>query len=202
MDGATLVINGRNYTSKTLHLLPLDINGYSATSKEDTENNIIGFFGELNPLSNFHPAKFNINGNTYHSSEQFIQQQKSVLFGDTEAERQIMNSESPVECKIIARNINNYDHERWKQNIKATCTPGLLAKFEQNPTLAKLLLSTGNKTLVESSKDKKLGNRRTAVRNERPRQNTVARAGILRRNARNSEKHSQKANITCPSSNS
>ena len=68
-----------------------------------------------------------------------------------------MSSESAIECKSIARDIINYDHERWKQNIKATCTPRLLAKFEQNPSLAKLLLSTGNKTLVESCKDKDWG---------------------------------------------
>ena len=68
-----------------------------------------------------------------------------------------MSSENAIECKSIARDIINYDHERWKQNIKATCTPGLLAKFEQNPSLAKLLLSTGNKTLVESCKDKDWG---------------------------------------------
>ena len=79
MDGSTLVIKGRNYTSNNLHLLPLEINGYSATSKDDPEGNMIGFFGELNPLSNFHPASFTINGNTYHSCEQFIQNQKIAL---------------------------------------------------------------------------------------------------------------------------
>ena len=41
MDGSTLVIKGRNYTSNNLHLLPLEINGYSATSKDDPEGNVI-----------------------------------------------------------------------------------------------------------------------------------------------------------------
>ena len=92
-------------------------------------------------------------------TEQFIQQQKSILFGDTVAECQIMNSESPIgNVNLLPESINNYNHERWKQNIKATCTPGLLAKFEQNPNLAKLLLKHWYQdTLVESSKDKDWG---------------------------------------------
>ena len=35
MDGPTLIIKGRNYTSANLNPLPLEIYGYSATSKED-----------------------------------------------------------------------------------------------------------------------------------------------------------------------
>ena len=153
MDGPTLVIKGRNYNSKILHQLPLEINGYSATSKIDSVNNVIGFFGELNPLSNFHPVQFSINGKCYHSTKQYIQHQKSVFFGDSDAEHQILQSSSAVECKNAARSITNYDHERWKQTIKATCTPSILAKFEQNQNLAKLLLSTGEMTIVESCRD-------------------------------------------------
>ena len=159
MDGPTLIINGRNYTSKNLHLLPLEINGYSATSKTDPVNNVIGFFGELNPLSNFHPAPFTINGMTYQSSEQFIQHQKSVFFGDRETACQILQCSTAAECKSVARGIVNYDHERWKQNTKATCTPGILAKFEQNPNLAKLLDSTGDMTLSGKLQRPGLGHR-------------------------------------------
>ena len=151
MDGGRLVIKGRNYDSTNLHQLPNEINGYSATSKITKE--AIGFFGELNPLSNFHPTKFVIEGITYHSSEQFIQHQKCKLFNDKESEQRILQAETAFECKSISRDINNFDRERWKQNAKASCTPGLLAKFEQNPLLAKLLNSTGNRTIVECCKD-------------------------------------------------
>ena len=80
MEGMKLVIKGKKYDSSNLHLLPDDINGFRATSKVDTEENVLGFFGELNPLSNFHPVNFNINRVSYHSSEQYIQHQKSVMF--------------------------------------------------------------------------------------------------------------------------
>ena len=67
MDGSTLVIKGRNYTLSNLHSLLSEINGFHATSKTDIDKNVIGFFWELNPLSNFHPAPFRINGNSYHN---------------------------------------------------------------------------------------------------------------------------------------
>ena len=73
MEGPKLVIKGRNYTTKNLYQLPEEINGFKATSK--TEGDVLGFFGELNPFSNFHPAPFTINGQKYHSSEQCIQHQ-------------------------------------------------------------------------------------------------------------------------------
>ena len=66
MDGLNLIIKGRNYTGKNLYQLPEEINSFKAPSK--SEGNILGFFGELNPLSNFHPTPFTINGQKYHSS--------------------------------------------------------------------------------------------------------------------------------------
>ena len=158
MNGSTLVIKGRNYTSANLHTLPLEINGYMAISKCDAENTTIGFFGELNPLSNFHPTPFKINGYQYHSSDQFIQQQKCKMFGDQETEALIMATESALECKQLSRDIKNFDPKRWKQNAKASCTPGILAKFEQNEQLSHLLQSTGQKCLVECCKDRLWGN--------------------------------------------
>ena len=157
MEGSKLVIKGKKYDSSNLHLLPGDINRFQATSKINTENNVLDFFGELNPMSNFHLVKFNINGVSYHSCEQYIQHQKSIMFGDKSAEQMILSSKSALECKAIAKTIQNYDHKRWKDNAKATCTPGILAKFEQHPTLTSLLRSTGSKKLVECCNDKDWG---------------------------------------------
>ena len=122
-------------------------------------NNIIGFFGELNPLSNFHLAPFNINGVNYHSSEQYIQHQKCIVFGDKELKNLILKAETALECKILSHDITNYDPERWKLTAKASCTPGILVKFEQNPTLWNLLKGTSKSTLVECCKDKDWGDR-------------------------------------------
>ena len=94
MEGSILVIKGRNYTPSNLHELPTEISGFHVTSMFNPDT--LGFFRELNPLSNFHCAPFQINGQYYHSSKQFIQQQKCIVFGDKETERQVMFCETPT----------------------------------------------------------------------------------------------------------
>ena len=69
-----------------------------------------------------------------------------------------MRAETALECKNLARDIKNFEPERWKQMAKASCTPGILAKFKQNLPLANLLKSTGDKKLVECCKDHDWGN--------------------------------------------
>ena len=45
MEGPTLIIKGRNYSSSNLHLLPEEINGYRVTRRVDEDKKVIGFFG-------------------------------------------------------------------------------------------------------------------------------------------------------------
>ena len=53
----------------------------------------------------------------------------------------------------MAYQIQNYDHQGWVDSAKELCHDGICAKFKQNPILMRKLLSTGDKTLVESSRD-------------------------------------------------
>ena len=80
MEGDKLIIKGKRYTSKNLHLLPQPLTGYNVSSKERDQH--LGFFGELNPFSNFHEAHFELDGIKFHSSKQYIQYQKAKLFED------------------------------------------------------------------------------------------------------------------------
>ena len=70
LDADELVILGKHYTVDRLNRLPPDLNVFNLTSKNNEDT--IGYFGELNPLSNFHPAPFTVNGIHYICSEQFI----------------------------------------------------------------------------------------------------------------------------------
>ena len=103
MDGPNLVIKGKNYSSRNLYHLPEEINGFNATCKQ--EGDVLSFFGELNPFSNFHPTLFNINGFMYHSSEQFIQHQKCILFGDHITEKCVLGAETLLECKLVSKDV-------------------------------------------------------------------------------------------------
>ena len=82
MDDDRIILKGKPYTIHTLNQLPDELNIFKVTSKEDQDT--IGFFGEINPLSNFHLAPFRLEGIDYISSEQFIQASKAKYFGDYE----------------------------------------------------------------------------------------------------------------------
>ena len=153
MDRDTIIIQGKRYNVKNLHQLPEEINAFSVTSKSD--DTTIGFFGELNPLSNFHPAPFTYNNIQYHSSEQLIQHEKAEFFGDSGSASRILAADTPLECKKLSWNILNFSRSRWEEVTESKCTEGIRQKYIQNPALAELLVHcTGNKQIVENSTDR------------------------------------------------
>ena len=79
MEGSKLVIDGKHYGVNDLDKLPQKLSPLEVTTKSD--NDTIGFFGELCPFSNFYSSQFNHNGINYHSGEQLIQHQKALHWG-------------------------------------------------------------------------------------------------------------------------
>ena len=152
MEKDQVVIDGRWYGLNNLHQLPSDLSTFKCTSEESED--CVGFFGELNELSNFHPCKFKINGTTFSSSEQWIQHCKAKYFKDNITMAQILASENALESKVLARDIVGYDERKWKEVAYNECYSGIFEKFNQNENLRRVLVNTGNKTLVESSYDR------------------------------------------------
>ena len=145
------MIDGKRYSVNDLDRLPDSLQPFEVSTKANEE--MLGFFGELCPFSNFYPINFTFNGATYHSSEQFIQHQKALYCNDYEAANKIMLTKSTLAHKQLSYSINNYDHQGWTNAANERCCEGLRAKFTQNPSLLRILLSTRNKLLVECSKD-------------------------------------------------
>ena len=154
-EGGILVIKGKKYTSNNLHLLPEELSSQQVSSKETDSH--IGFFGELNAFSNFHEALFEVDGIMFHSSEQWIQYQKSKFFSDTKMATRILHSNTPLECKTLSKDIVNFDPIDWRDHAGQLCEKGLTAKFLQNPKLMQQLKNTGNKTIVECAYDRLWG---------------------------------------------
>ena len=151
-----VVIKGKDYDMSNIHDLPEDLNAFKVTSKDD--GCAVGYFGELNPLSNFFPAKFTYDGLNYISSEQFIQVSKAEFFGDTDAYNQIMGCKHSVDCKDISRKIKGVDNSKWDMAAADLCRPGIRQKFVQNPVLMEILVKrTGTMRIVECSKDRLWG---------------------------------------------
>ena len=70
---------------------------------------------------------------------------------------EIMNAIMPRECKQLSKNIVGYDGASWSKMAKSLCKPGIVAKFFQNPDLARMLEMTGSKLLVEACYEKLWG---------------------------------------------
>ena len=95
-----LIIHDKQFSLENLHNLPKEFDVFKITSKSN--NNTIGFFGELNPLSSFHPCKFEVNRIQFHSSEQFIQYTKAAFFKDMETSTKILASKTALESKNMS----------------------------------------------------------------------------------------------------
>ena len=153
MEEDWLVINGKHSTLENLDQLPSKLNVFNISSRSNETT--IGFFGELNPLSNFHKVNFLCDNIQYHSSEQYIQHHNADYFRDRITSNKILNSTSALECKQLSSNIRNYDKRQWEKVAKEQCKPGIKCKFAQNPGLSDILLKcTENKHIVESTTDR------------------------------------------------
>ena len=156
MEGEYLKLHGIRYSVDDINKLPEELNSFKCTNRETQD--VLGFFGELNPLSNFYNCEFQYQNLVFHSSKQLIQYNKAKHFRDNVTMAQILSASTPLECKRLAREIVNYNEDNWRMVAKNMCFEGLKEKFAQNPTLAETLLKTDNKTLVECSFDRIWGN--------------------------------------------
>ena len=102
-------------------------------------------------FSQWWPAKFSLDGFTYHSAEHFMMAEKARLFNDEGTRMRIINASSPKLAKQLGRQVENFREEVWREARFSLVVEGNHAKFSQNPELGTFLLSTDNKVLVEAS---------------------------------------------------
>ena len=78
-----------------IHKLPSDLCGEKICTKNYSQS--CGFFGQLHPLSNFHPTKFEYQGYGYHSSKQMIQHLKAVFYDVEDIAEQVLSMSNALE---------------------------------------------------------------------------------------------------------
>ena len=102
-------------------------------------------------LSQWWMADFVVAGITYRSTEHWMMAEKARLFNDDKILARILAVKSSAEAKKLGREIQGFEPERWEARKVAIVIAGNLHKFGQHPNLAKFLLSTNDRVLVEAS---------------------------------------------------
>ena len=101
-------------------------------------------FGEF---SNFAAFPVRIGKKTWPTSEHFFQAQKFV---DTSHAEKIRKATSPMTAARLGRDRKVPLRKDWEAIKVGIMRQALVAKFTQHPELKDLLLSTGNRRLIES----------------------------------------------------
>ena len=103
--------------------------------------------------SNWFEAPFTIDGQRYNCAEQFMMAEKARHFGDHDTLAKIMTASHPATQKRLGRSVKGYDDDEWSRVRQRLVTPGVVAKFRQNPDLMTRLLRTRSscKVIAESS---------------------------------------------------
>lgn len=109
------------------------------------------FYRTAHPFSNFHPAKFVVQGQLFDTAEQYIMWRKALEFGDEESARAILAARTPAECKKLGRRVQGFDDAQWAKVRAGVAFDAVWHKFHGNGKLREFLLGTGNKILVEAS---------------------------------------------------
>ncbi len=102
-------------------------------------------------LSQWYPCTFVVDGICYHTAEQYMMAQKSLLFQDQASRDKIMAADDPRDYKALGRQIRDFDQQIWDLHKYEIVLQGNLAKFMQNPPLRQFLLDTRECVLVEAS---------------------------------------------------
>ena len=110
------------------------------------------FFGEGDPfweLSNLYPAEITIGGVTWPTTEHYFQAMK---FSDPEIQEKIRKVIDYTEMKKTAYTFPNIrkDWDTYRLDVMYDC---IKVKFMEHKNLQDILLSTGNKILVEHTKN-------------------------------------------------
>lgn len=102
------------------------------------------YFAEF---SNFTPSEFTLNDKTWRTVEHYFQAMK---FEGTENEEFIRNLQKPGQAKKWGRQLPL--RSDWEDIKIEVMKKALHAKFTQNQPMLEVLLSTGDRKIVEESK--------------------------------------------------
>ena len=123
--------------------------------KKQSQGDVINFYHERNDFgffSNFFKAPIVIDGVDYPTTEHYFQAMKFATT-DIPYMEKIASVSSPGEAARLGRSRSHPLRKDWEEVKDDIMRKALDAKFTQHPSLKKQLLVTGDKQLVEHTKN-------------------------------------------------
>lgn len=102
-------------------------------------------------LSNWYPSEFSLDGKQYCCAEQYIMEQKALMFCDIPMAEKIISTDDPDVMQKLGRNVSDFSDKEWDGRKQIILYKALIAKFSQNGFLREKLLREGPVTFVECS---------------------------------------------------
>lgn len=88
-------------------------------------------------------------GHSFQTTEQAFMWAKAQLFGDKDSARLILAEKNPAKAKELGRGVKGFNPTHWDLNKEFLMYEVNLAKYSQFDDYKSVLLSTGEKRLVE-----------------------------------------------------
>ena len=131
--------------------LPDDLNPRQF-SERTNENYYVfgGIHSKHNPFSNWYPCEIQHDDHSFKSVEQAYQYAKAVYVGDTASATKLMYILDPAAAKKIGSKVVGVNGTNWDTAKKDIMKDLIMKKFAGNENLKTELLTTGDKTMVES----------------------------------------------------
>lgn len=117
------------------------------------ENGLCLFYTSF--LSQWYPAKFDINGIEFKNAEMYMMWAKNATFNGG-LEQEILSAKHPGDCKRLGRQIQNFNPDVWNKVAKQFVYTGNMAKFLQNKDLCNALMQLTCDKFVECSPTDKI----------------------------------------------
>jgi ribA/ribD-fused uncharacterized protein len=100
-------------------------------------------------LSQWWPAPFIVDGVAYPTAEHWMMAGKARLFGDDQALAAVLAAGSPGAAKAAGRTVRGFREQDWAAARFDIVVSGNLAKFTQNPALARFLAGLAATSVID-----------------------------------------------------
>uniref|UniRef100_A0A915LR72 Uncharacterized protein n=1 Tax=Meloidogyne javanica TaxID=6303 RepID=A0A915LR72_MELJA len=122
------------------------------TIRDKDGQEILPFFTKRYVFSNHFDCIFVVDGVTFHSSESYYMYYKALFSYNYEIAEQILSLKSAAMVKKLGSNLPGHNTKKWRKICILVMSIANWYKYNQNPELKRILLSTRGILLVEASR--------------------------------------------------